>query len=476
MKGYRLAGAVALCLLTAALPFASVARAAQNGSAAQLDEGAPLFRLFLKDGSSLVSYGEFARVDDRVVFSMPTDAAADNPQLHLVQISSDRVHWERTVRYADAVRADRYLRTRADADFATLSADIAQALNDIGQTTDPARRLVIVERARKKLADWPPAHYNFKQDDVRQMLVMLDEAIAELRAATGAQHFDLSLVSVAVEPPKQREPPLPPPTQKEIIEQTLTASRVTESAIERVSLLTVASASLERHRSELPTAWVVATKQATSALIAKEMSIDRAYASLSSRTLARAAAHAREAGVRGIQRLLAQIKTDDEALGAARPDAVNALVAAVEAQLAAAQRLRLVRDRWALRLPELRRYRAFVRPSIGRLAELGPALEDIKTLAGSSPDALGSILRGAAQIQKLVATLVPPEEFRELHGLLLSAAQMAETAAATRREAALTGDMKRAWNASSAAAGALMLAARIQSEMLKAFRLPDLPR
>jgi hypothetical protein len=27
-----------------------------------------LFRLFLTDGTSLVSYGEFARVDDRVVF------------------------------------------------------------------------------------------------------------------------------------------------------------------------------------------------------------------------------------------------------------------------------------------------------------------------------------------------------------------------------------------------------------------------
>ena len=36
---------------------------------------APLFRVFLKDGTSLVSYGEMARVDDRVVFSMPTSAS-----------------------------------------------------------------------------------------------------------------------------------------------------------------------------------------------------------------------------------------------------------------------------------------------------------------------------------------------------------------------------------------------------------------
>ena len=41
----------------------------------------------------------------------------------------------------------------------------------------------------------------------------------------------------------------------------------------------------------------------------------------------------------------------------------------------------------------------------------------------------------------------------------LSAAQLADSAATIRREAALTGDMARAWNASSAAAGALMLSA-----------------
>ena len=57
--------------------------------------------------------------------------------------------------------------------------------------TDPAKRLGIVERARRRLADWPPTHYNYKQSDVRQMLGMLDEVIADLRAATGAQRFDL---------------------------------------------------------------------------------------------------------------------------------------------------------------------------------------------------------------------------------------------------------------------------------------------
>src|SRR5262245_42479247 len=38
---------------------------------------ATLFRLFLLDGSVLVSYGEFARVDDKVVFSMPVGGRPD---------------------------------------------------------------------------------------------------------------------------------------------------------------------------------------------------------------------------------------------------------------------------------------------------------------------------------------------------------------------------------------------------------------
>ena len=89
-----------------------------------------LLRLFLKDGASLVSYGEPARVGDRVVFSMPT-AASPNPPLHLVTIAADRVDWDRTDRYAAAARSEHYIRTQAESDYAVLSTEIAQALNAV---------------------------------------------------------------------------------------------------------------------------------------------------------------------------------------------------------------------------------------------------------------------------------------------------------------------------------------------------------
>src|SRR5438874_10981986 len=88
MKSCTWAGAlVAACLLMPVHAWAAP------------DEAA-LLRIFLKDGSALVSFGEFARVGDRVVFSMPLNADAE-PSLHLVNIAADRVDWDRTNRYAD---------------------------------------------------------------------------------------------------------------------------------------------------------------------------------------------------------------------------------------------------------------------------------------------------------------------------------------------------------------------------------------
>ena len=113
--------------------------------------------MFLKDGTTLVSYGELARVGDRVVFSMPTSASMDNPNLHLVDIASDRVDWARTTTYAESARATRYLETRAETDYTILTTAVAQALNDVATTTDPVKRLGIVgagpQTTRRMAAD-----------------------------------------------------------------------------------------------------------------------------------------------------------------------------------------------------------------------------------------------------------------------------------------------------------------------------------
>jgi hypothetical protein len=89
-------------LLFVALTFWASAVSAEAAS------DATLFRLYLKDGSTLVSYGEYTRVDDRVVFSMPVGGPLDEPRLQVVWIAATSVDWTRTNRYADSALVSAY--------------------------------------------------------------------------------------------------------------------------------------------------------------------------------------------------------------------------------------------------------------------------------------------------------------------------------------------------------------------------------
>jgi hypothetical protein len=153
---------------------------------------------------------------------------------------------------------------------------------------------------------------------------------------------------------------------------------------------------------------------------------------------------------------------------------VSALMMAVRTKLDAARRLALARDRWALRAEDFGAYRVAMKTALLRLVALRPSLERIKLLAGSTPSSLDLVQRGAAQILSQARRVTPPNELRPAHALLVSAAQLADNAARIRREATLAGDLARAWDASSAAAGALMLAARAQADIQAALRPPQL--
>jgi hypothetical protein len=74
----------------------------------------------------------------------------------------------------------------------------------------------------------------------------------------------------------------------------------------------------------------------------------------------------------------------------------------------------------------------------------------------------------------MAAAIAPPDELAPAHALLISAVQLAGTAAQIRRAATMAGDMTRAWDASSAAAGALMLGARARADMQIQLRPPQI--
>jgi hypothetical protein len=404
---------------------------------------------------------------------MPT-AASPNPPLHLVTIPADRVDWDRTDRYAASARSEHYIRTQAESDYAVLSNEIAQALNDVTLTSDSARRLSIAESARKTLSEWPLSHYGYRAAEVRQMLSMLDEAIADLRAATVTPgRFDLSFAAF-VDPPTLPEPLLPPPTPQEAIEHVLTAARTVENAAERTSLLSAALVSIDRDKDALPAAWVATRRSEIEAAVQAELRLDRSYQLLTTRIISTANYRASNADVLGLERLIRTVQQRDRLLGERRPEAVNALLAVVEEKLDAARRLQLARDRWEMRAPVLRQYRVAIRQPMDLFAQLNPSLEAIKALSGSSVESLATIDRLSARIVGLASAIVPPEELAAAHSLLMSAVQLAKSAASIRREATIAGDMTRAWDASSAAAGALMLGAKARTDIQSLLRRPQL--
>jgi hypothetical protein len=444
-----------------------------RAAAAPAADEATLLRVFLTDGTSLVSYGEPARVSDRVIFSMPT-ATTPNPPLHLVNLPIARVDWERTSRYAATARASHYVQTQAETDYASLSNDVASTLDEVATTADPSQRLAIVQRARQTLADWPQTHFNYRAAEVRQLLGMLDEAIADLQSSRSPGRFALSLAAYT-DPPAIVEPLLPAPaTPREAIEQVLTAARAVDQSAERSSLLVTAVAAIDRDKASLPSAWAAAARADAQVEIARELKLDRSYQSLSARMMQLATRRAKQADVRGIERVVRAIRQRDAALGAKRPDAVNSLIDAVQAKLDAARQLQLARDRYALRAPVLKRYRLAIRTPMDLFAQLKPSLESVKALSGSTPAALTAIQRSVSRILKLASSIAPPDELAAAHALLVSAVQLAGNAAQIRRDATLASDMTRAWDASSAAAGALMLGARARADIQSLLKPPQL--
>jgi hypothetical protein len=309
---------------------------------------------------------------------------------------------------------------------------------------------------------------------VRQLRSRLDEARADLRAANGEGRFDLTLTAVAEAPIAAAEPLMAAPTAREAIEQTLVAARVADSANDRAVLLDTALAGLTRDAAALPSEWLEATRQADAAQIASEKRVDRAYQALARRIVARADLQARAANVTGLARLADTVRINDKTLGGQRPEVVDTLIAVVQARLDAARRLRLARDRWALRQPDFTTYRAAIKTPLDLFVRIEPDLEQIKSLAGNTPASLMMLRSIALQILSQTGAIVPPTEFRQVHALLVSAVQMAGNAARIRQEATLAGDIARAWDASSAAAGALMLVARARDDMQNTLRPPQL--
>ncbi len=431
-----------------------------------------IFRLFLHDGTALVSYGEYARVGNRVVFSMPVGPLTSVPELHLVNIPASAVDWTRTDRYADSIRYQRYVATRAHDDYAALTSQVARSIDAMTKAADPARRLQLAESIRATVADWPRNHFGYRAANVREILDLLDQTIAGLQASEGAHQFKFSLVAGIAPPPVVK--PLPLPTLKDAIEQVLAVARLSDTAADRMSLYRLADDRLSAAADSLPSDWVRRTRRTVESVLTAELRWQRDYSDLARSSIEQASSRAGRADVRGVQAVLDRVRRRDTAWGHRRPNAFSALVETLQQTLEAARTLRLERDRWQLRQQALKQYRHEIRHVLEAFARATRPLDAIKALAGPDVTELGPLEHSLGVALRRLAVIDPPPELKDVHELLLSAARLGEQAASIRLEATMSGNLDRAWNASSAAAGALMLVERARRDMEDLSRPPEL--
>jgi hypothetical protein len=400
------------------------------------------------------------------VLSIPLGALdGPTPPLHLVSISEAAVDWERTDRYAAATRARHYAATRGEADFGELSTHVARALSDVARTKDPVKRLELATDARKTLIAWPATHHGYRASDVAQLAALFDDAIVELRAAAGLPRIDLALVATAI-PEAPTEPELPAPSLPETASQALSAAALVADSSERVSLLQAVMDSLGPGGSTEPR-WSSLVRAKAAASLATELEIDKDYRDLVTRTIAAADERAKRVDVNGIEGLLRSVLKADDRLGRRRPQTTAALLATLDGKLDSTRRLRLARDAWTVRQRGLREYQARIRSAVRAFRQSVSSLEQIRQLAGPSPSALQPLSLRLTDAWAALKVVRPPAETEPVHAMLVNAVQMAIRAAASRRIAISATDMQTAWEASSAAAGALLMFERADEELKK---------
>jgi hypothetical protein len=344
-----------------------------------------------------------------------------------------------------------------------MTAEVARTLNDIAFTDDPVRKLALAVDARRMLIGWPADHFGYRTNEVRDIVALLDEAVSDLRAASGAQSFDLDLVAMSV---AEAQPLLEPPTPRDVVAQALAAADATDVVEERVGLLSA----VVRYLASPESAGLTDTARLAARTFAErrlddERRADREYEQLVRELTARSAERLARADVRGIERLVSTIDRRDAALGRRRPDRIRTLTSALSDDLSAARRLRLGRDRWQARVSTYRSYSRRVRNTLTSLDVMQAGLEDIKRLAGPDASRLSRMATLADRAVRELRLVVPPSDLATVHALLQSACEMGRSAVRIRADAVSSGSMPVAWNASAAAAGSLMLVAQARDEL-----------
>jgi hypothetical protein len=110
-------------------------------------------------------------------------------------------------------------------------------------------------------------------------------------------------------------------------------------------------------------------------------------------------------------------------------------------------------------------YRIATRQPRRRISGLREWLGHIRDLSGPHHGSLQKLDEHAVAALREFAAVAVPQDLQPVQQLFVASAHMVRQAASLRREAVSTNTLKLAWDASSAAAGALMLWQRAEDEL-----------
>ena len=225
-------------------------------------------------------------------------------------------------------------------------------------TRDPARALEVAQRARATLAEWPRQHYGYRQRDVREILVVPRRG--DLGSAGRVWH---ARPSTSRWSPARR-------TSRSSRSRNAVAARADRPGVpsgpaHRASLgargaLQTALVMLDEAGPIIPTADVVPLRRFAIGRIREEQFIDKRYGDWSRRLIDAAN---RGAARREGRRRPARPRPDSARRRTARTSAARRRAGAARlgaVRLEDARHLRLMRDRWEIRVSLYRDYQRTV--------------------------------------------------------------------------------------------------------------------
>jgi len=323
----------------------------------------------------------------------------------------------------------------------------------------------MAEEARRNLAAWPAANYGYRAADVAQLVAMLDDVVAEMRTAAGDVSFALSLVATTVAPPIVAEV-IPPPSAEGTLELAFRAALASAEPSERINLL--------RAIASFPgPAEPASFRSRVDAALQAELNIEKAYGDLARAALKEADQRVKNGDPRALRQVIAKALAADDRLGQRRHGQMSALLATLDLRLEQAQRVRVAQDAWMRRVDVFKDYRQATKSSRDRMTQLTPQLRLIRDRKGTTIRPLERVEMGATvAIHELRMTEVPPE-LATAHNLMITAFQLTRQAASARRYALSSKNTTLAWDASSAAAGALLMAERAVEELERLISAKD---